>query len=799
MNILIVDDNETNLKLLRVTLESEGFKTIMADDGKAGLEKLQEGNIDAVVSDILMPNMDGYHFCQAVRDNPATKSIPFIFYTSTCLTPSDEKLAMEVGADRYLEKPAPAGVLKEALNQLLGEKSSRPNSSRSRLGAEHVLKEYNHILVKKLEEKNLELEAQNKKLIEAQEKFQELILNINQVFFISSGSKIVYVSPAYERIWGRSCESLYEDASSWADAIHPDDRLEIGGKLKGSVPGREQALDYRIVRPDGTVRWIRAQTFPVHGNATAGRIVGIAEDVTEQRLAERALKESEEQLNAFFNSSLVGMTIIDRDYRYLKVNGPLAEMNGLPIAEHAGKSVKEIIPNLAFTIEPLLKAVFESGEPVLSVELHGETPREPGIVRDWDGSFFPIKDGSGQVIAAGVVIVEMTEHRRLQEQFRQAQKMEAVGQLAGGIAHDFNNLLSVILGYSDFIIKGCKGGGAVPSLEEDIGEIKGAATRATTLTRQLLAFSRRQVLQPAIINLNDSIAGLEKMLRRVIGENIELISTLDPAIANVKVDPGQIEQVIMNLVINARDAMEKGGKLTIKTQNVTLDEGTLQKSFQVEPGPYVMMSVVDTGCGMDAQTKLRIFEPFFTTKEKGKGTGLGLSTVFGIVKQSGGYVTVDSEVNRGTEFRVFLPGVAEVAQATKVEEAPRDSTGTGAETVLVVEDDGKIRTMIKRILQSKSYKVIEAENGEQALAVLNRRKEAIHLMVTDILMPGISGIELAARVGVEYPETKVLFISGYTDQAAFREGIPEFKTNFLVKPFTAEVLVNKVREILESK
>ncbi len=388
--------------------------------------------------------------------------------------------------------------------------------------------------------------------------------------------------------------------------------------------------------------------------------------------------------------------------------------------------------------------------------------------------------------------------RRSEEQLRQAQKMEAVGQLAGGVAHDFNNLLTIIRGYSDLLLNGILG--PDDAGRDAVQEIRKAAERAADLTRQLLAFSRRQVLAPRVFVLNNVIHEMDKMLRRLIGEDIRLTSRLAADLGMVKADPGQIEQVLLNLAVNARDAMPRGGQLTIETANVQLDESYTRTHPEVQPGPFVMLAVTDTGCGMDAATQARIFEPFFTTKGPDKGTGLGLATVYGIVKQSGGSIYVYSEVGRGTSFKVYLPRHEEVSPASReTHSTPRAERGShGQETLLIVEDDNSVRALTRTVLRGYSYDVIEAVDADDALRCVSQQTRPIHLLVTDLVMPGMSGRELAERLKLMRPEMKVLYVSGYTDDAVVRHGLLEAEVAFLQKPFTPSALASKVREVLDN-
>lgn len=391
------------------------------------------------------------------------------------------------------------------------------------------------------------------------------------------------------------------------------------------------------------------------------------------------------------------------------------------------------------------------------------------------------------------LVLEIDRRKLLEEQLLRSQKMEAVGRLAGGIAHDFNNLLTVISGYNDMVL-------AEPTeplrVQASAREVRDAAARAATLVDQLLAFGRRQIIKPRILDVNDTILGMERLLRRVIGEDINLSIGLDSALAMTKADPTQIDQVIMNLAVNARDAMPKGGKLTISTANVHVDEASAETLAGLGPGVYVTVSVSDTGHGMNEETRQHIFEPFFTTKEVGKGSGLGLSIVYGIVKQNGGEVLVDSTVGRGATFTVYLPVAKEEPAADLALEMPIPTSRPGTETVLIVEDEEKVRTLVRLMLKKHGYTVLESGNSAEASQVCRQHSGPIHLLLTDVVMPGLSGPELAQQLTLFHPEMKVLFMSGYADSAIARHSIGP-STPFIQKPFQADALHRKVRDLLD--
>ncbi|TAJ08464.1 MAG: PAS domain S-box protein [Nitrospirae bacterium] len=405
----------------------------------------------------------------------------------------------------------------------------------------------------------------------------------------------------------------------------------------------------------------------------------------------------------------------------------------------------------------------------------------------------PDDDLQRMMAEIGIKVGQFIERGLLEEQLRQSQKMDAIGRLAGGIAHDFNNLLTVINGYSQLLVNQLD---ATDERRNKAVEIKRAGDRAAALTRQLLAFSRKQVLAARVLDLNELMAGMNGMLRRVIGEDIDLVTVSGASLGSIKADPGQIEQVILNLAVNARDAMPQGGRLTIETANVDVDAALLGQSSYVQPGSYVLLAVRDTGCGMDPHTQANMFEPFFTTKERGKGTGLGLATVYGIVKQSGGHILVSSEVGLGTTVKVYLPRVYQaVAAAESVSAADRPVNGS--ETVLLVEDEESIRKLLGRELRDRGYQVLEAGEGQEAVELCRRHEGAIHLLLTDVVMPRISGRELAERLASMRPDMRVLYMSGYTDDTVVRHGVQESATAFVQKPFTSIQLLRKVRDVLD--
>jgi PAS domain S-box-containing protein len=752
-------------------------------------------------------------------------------------------------------------------------------------------------------------------LREREERFTQLADNIKEVFFIQDAEyrNTIYINRAYEAIWGRSCQSLYDNPRSFVDPIPEEDRGPLFASIERNRKGEYAGdVEFRVIRPDGTVRWLLAHAVPVRNDAgEVYRIAGVCTDITDRKRAERALQESEVYHRTILENIGDAVFIADAAGHFVDANPRATELTGYtreelldlkvadtyPVAERndALRRVERVsngVPTMAerplqrkdgtlLTVEtntrPLpdgrmlgtvrditerrtaemalrksearARTLFDTVNLiVLGLDANGNvdyvnpfylatTGYQAADVlgKSWF-QFLPAaqrplltttfrellnenahahyqnavltKDGQERMIAWSNTVLrddagrptgtlsigeDITERNQLEVQLRQAQKMEAIGRLAGGVAHDFNNVLTAVFGYVDLLREELPPGS---SAQQDLAEVRKAAERAAGLTRQLLAFSRQQVLEPMVLELNDLVIEFEKMLRRVIGEDVELRLALGKTIGNVRADPGQLHQVIMNLVVNARDAMPTGGKLIIETTNADLTEQYAELHQPVVAGPYVMLAVSDTGMGMTPEVKARIFEPFFTTKERGKGTGLGLSTVYGIVKQSGGYIWCYSELGRGTTFKVYLPRVNAPAEALI---RPKEAGSVaGHETILLAEDDTMLRPLAKALLEKLGYKVLEAGNATEALAAAAGHKGPIHLLVADVVMPGASGRELARQLEPSRPDTRVLYVSGYTDDAIVHHGMLEPGLNFLQKPFTPATLAKKVREVLDA-
>jgi two-component system cell cycle sensor histidine kinase/response regulator CckA len=507
--------------------------------------------------------------------------------------------------------------------------------------------------------------------------------------------------------------------------------------------------------------------------------------------AERERRRSEEMLQSLVKAAPLAVIGLDLEGRVNLWNPAAEQIFGWQREETLGRPLPFIAEGNQSEFRRNLEEALR-GEEVVGREVSRQ--RKDGSLANLTLWVVRTTDAQGAVTGVIGIMADVTERKRMEEQFRAAQRMEAIGRLAGGVAHDFNNLLSVILGYSELILERLP---ADDPARRHAAEIRKAAVKAADLTRQLLAFSRRQVLETRLLNLNVVVADIEKILRRLIGEDVELITRLAPDLGWVKVDPAQTEQVIMNLVVNARDAMPKGGKVTLETSNVEIDEAYAQAHVAMSPGPCVMLAVSDTGTGMDLETAAHIFEPFFTTKKE--GTGLGLSTVYGIVKQSGGNIWVYSEPGRGTTFKIYLPRQAAVAAPAPLAAPAAASPAAGAETIMVVEDALPLRELACEFLRKAGYTVLEAPTGKEALAIAAQHSGGIHVLLTDVIMPGLSGPDLARELQALQPGLAVLFMSGYTDDAIVHHGVLEPGVNLLPKPFSRDQLLRKMREVLDKR
>jgi PAS domain S-box-containing protein len=574
----------------------------------------------------------------------------------------------------------------------------------------------------------------------------------------------------------------------WMEHVHPDDRERVRQTLQQAILDRsDYEVECRVVNAEGNSQWValRGQVL-ANAQGETERVLGVAIDIHKRRHAEEALGRSEHNFRSLVEHAPHGICRSNLYGELLDVNPALAEMLGYASPDDllGAHSFAAIYAEPEQYVEALER--FQARQQFSDVEAAWKRQDGGQITVRLSGR--PVQNGGE---GFEIYAENLSEQRALEQQFRQSQKMEAIGRLAGGIAHDFNNLLMVISGYTELVQDEL---GPAHPLQRNLEGVRKASQRATSLTQQLLAFSRKQVLAPKVFELNAVVNDLGRMLPRMVGEDVELVIVPSPERIRAKADPSQLEQVIMNLAVNARDAMPNGGRLTIETGVTEFDQEYARLHPPAAPGRYAMLAVTDSGAGMDAETQSHIFEPFFTTKEKGKGTGLGLSTVYGIVKQSGGYVWVYSEPGRGTTFKVYLP-LADGVETVRQPEPLPVGDSQGMETVLLVEDEEGVRRVARDFLEIRGYTVLEAANGEDALQIAHAHPGPVHLLLTDVVMPGMNGRELWQRLSWR-PEMKVLYMSGYPENAIIRDGTLEEGAMYLQKPFTLNTLTQKVREVM---
>ena len=649
-------------------------------------------------------------------------------------------------------------------------------------------------------------------LREAEAKYRQLVEQVPAISYAAEAGaqgRFLFLSPQVETILGYTPEQCMADPWFWWNHLNPEDH-SIALQEDTWEEGLPFRVEYRMRRQDGEEVWLRDEAVVVRDPQTGKRLTrGLLIDITERKSANEALRESEERYRAFVEKSSEGIFRIEydppvpchlpveeqirlgHDRGYMaECNDAMAKMFGRPNAQELrGKPLTEFLvlqdPGTRKFMERFVRAGYRAtDQESQEVDAHGQKK----ILRN---TMVGIVAGGCWVRTWGISR-DVTDRVHLEEQLRNAQQLEAIGRLAGGVAHDFNNILSIIMGHGELLLAS----GVDERAQTGLEQIRRAAMRAASLTQQLLAFSRKQVLQPKVLDLNEAVADVEKMLARVIGEDIELIASLHPSLMTVKADPGQIEQVLMNLAINARDAMPHGGRISMETANVeiTAEQG---RDLELPAGPYVMLRVTDSGHGIDSANLPHIFEPFFSTKPRGKGTGLGLAMVYGIVKQSGGSIQVDSETGQGSIFRIYLPAVEDTGPRTEMDKNGQIVTVGGDETILLAEDEPDLREVARMFLHSFGYRVLEASNAEQAIRTAELFAGPIHLLLTDVIMPGMSGRQLAEKIQGGRPQTRVVYMTGYTDDMVVEHKVLEPGVQLLQKPFTKVELGMKVRATLD--
>jgi two-component system cell cycle sensor histidine kinase/response regulator CckA len=628
----------------------------------------------------------------------------------------------------------------------------------------------------------------------SEQRFRDLIQGLDAIVWEADLRtwQPTFVSQRAESILGYPVEQWLTEPEFWANRLHPEDRDQAYATARASIEAdRDFEHEYRMLAQDGRVVWLRDTVRIVRDAARPPRrLRGVMVDITALKQTTEALRVSNQTLQALIEASPLAIHALAPDGTVTLWTPAAERIFGWSPAEAVGRP-NPIIPPDRLPEHEALRARLLAGEGFTEVELKRQ--RKDGTSIDISLSTAPLRDATGAVTGIMGIAADITQRKQLEAQLRQAQKLEAIGRLAGGVAHDFNNLLTAILGYTELLLLRLD---PQDPLRLDVAEIKAAADRAAALTRQLLAFSRKQVLQPKILDLNGVVRGVEKILRRLLGEDVSVVTTLAEPLPPLQADPGQLEQILLNLAVNARDAMPHGGTLTLRTAAITrVGAGGTPP---VPPGSYVRLQVADTGVGMDSATLAHLFEPFFTTKASGQGTGLGLATVYGIVQQSGGTISVASTPGAGTTLSVDFPAVAALlAPAPAGAIAP--DLPLGVETLLLAEDDAGVRGVVTEILRGLGYTVLVAATGSFALATGRAHAGPLHLLLTDVVMPELSGPELAVTLTAERPDLRVLYMSGYTEEAVIHHGAAGKQPAFLRKPFTPAALARTVRTILDEK
>ncbi len=760
----MIEDDPGDSRLVTEMLSVAGGASFAVDTMHrlaAGLERLAYGGVDVVLLDLGLPDSDGLETFDRVHQE--APMVPIVVLGEV----DDEAAAMEAarrGAQDYLVK---GHMDAHALGRTVRYAIERARAEAA--------------------------------LAESRRALSTLMGNLPGMAYRCRNTPMwtmEFVSSSCYDLTGYRDDDLINDkVVAYGDLVNSTDRdlgwEEVQEALRENRPF---TMSYRLTTATGEEKWVWEQGVGIRnaeGDVVA--LEGLIIDTSDQLRAEQANK----LLATAVEQGAEAILITDLDGTIQYVNPSFERITGYSADEALGRN-----PGMLSSGKHdgeffrQMWAALKRGEVWTG---HFINKRKDGTLYRQNATISPVRGASGEIVNYVCAARDVTREVELEEQLRQSQKMEAIGQLAGGVAHDFNNLLTAIMGNSEMLMSHMDP--EDPRLA-DLDEIRQAGARAAGLTRQLLAFSRRQLMEPVMLDLNSVVENVSKMIQRLIGEQIELVTTLDADLGRVNADPGQIEQVVLNLAVNARDAMPEGGKLLVETVNAELDPEYVGVHSPVQPGQYVMLAISDTGAGMDEETRARIFEPFFTTKESGKGTGLGLSTVYGIVKQSNGYIWVYSEPGQGTAFKVYLPRVEVAAKPARKRAKPRGGRAyydvEATETALLVEDDSSVRAVVRKTLEASGYTVVEARNAAEAAQQARDYEGPIDFLITDLIMPETSGRDLAQTVTALRPSVKVLYMSGYSDNAVLRHGMLSPEMEFIAKPFTQERLLDKVRRVLDT-
>ncbi len=829
IRVLIVDDREENRQLLSTLLKSNGYEVESACHGAEALDKARQNPPQLIISDLLMPRMDGYTLLRQCKADDQLKQVPFVVFTATYTEPKDEQLALSLGADAFILKPAePADFIARISQVIAAAASGKQTAIQTPASAVPArkpivipkeeearnLRLYSEVLIHKLEDKMEDLDKANrelqrdiaeqkqmqKRLTESERKARAIfdrafgfvgLLNPDGSLVEANRSALDFAGVQLSDVVGKP---LWE-TPWWTHST--EGREQIRAAMRVAASGELVRFETTFLATDGVPHTFDFSLKPVKDES--GRVVLLipeGRDITDRKRAEDELHWKTALLEAQVDSALDGILVVDNQGKQILRNERLNKLWKIP--PHLAEG-KDDAAQVQFAASQA-KNPREFAEKVAYLYSHpDEVSRDEielidGTILDRYSS--PVRDKAGKYYGRIWTFRDITQHRTLEAQFRQVQKMEAVGQLAAGVAHDFNNILAVIQLQASFLKTERD---LAPQQLESASEIENAAKRAANLTRQLLLFSRRQTMQPRDLDLNQSINDMTKMLRRTIGDDIQVQFKFAMEPLLIHADAGMLDQVLMNLAVNAHDAMPQGGQLVIETSAVEFDESVRAQSPLARPGSFVCLSVSDTGCGIPPENLPRIFEPFFTTTDISKGTGLGLATVFGIVEQHQGWVSVCSEVGRGTTFRIYLPRLA--AQSGQESGQPELATVRGGkETILIVEDEGTLRSSMRKALSQLGYRVLESVSGVEAQKVWEQHRNKIVLLVTDLVMPGgMTGRDLAERFLKENSKLKVIYTSGYSVEVASKDFPLEEGVNFLAKPFGAHKLAQTVRDRLDRK
>jgi PAS domain S-box-containing protein len=819
IRVLIVDDKDENLDYLGALLGGNGMHVQRARHGAEALALAAAGPPDLVISDLLMPVMDGYTLLRYWKSDTRLRAIPFMVYTSTYTNPEDERLAMNLGANAFLLKPAEPHELLARIERTLSDGTLDDTASRAKLVVTEtvVLREYNEALIRKLEDKTQQLERMNQQLQREVVKRSEIartqvgILNAlsAQVALIDARGVIVAINESWRnmaetastRVAEFGVGKRYIDVCTSTALLSAEDASLADAGIRGVLRGKAKrfAMEYDA-KGASPARWVEMVVTPLNPTAGSGAVI-MHMDITERKDIEQRLFDSQQQYLLLLNSTAEGIYGLDVDGLCTFCNPAAARMLGVSdpsefIGQHMHERVHHTYPDGRPypTEECKVYRAFHQGR--------GSHAEDEVFFRA-DGSKFPAEywsfpiRRSGKIVGAVVTFLDISERRSLEAQFLQAQKMEAIGRLAGGVAHDFNNALQVVMTCSELL-------DARLAPQDDsrklTREIRLAGQRGASLTRQLLAFSRKPLWRPSVLDLNEAVREIEAMCRLLIGDELQFRVSCKASTPRVTADQSQIEQLIMNLVVNAKDATAAGGEIWIRTANVEISEDDAKLSAYVGSGSYVALTISDNGCGMDASTQARMFEPFFTTKDIGKGTGIGLSTVYGIVKQSGAGIQVESAPGKGTKIQVYFPVTPVVSDALSAQAnvTPIGVGVEGRETVLLVEGEDALRGLMRASLEVHGYTVIAADLGKSAVELCQGAERHISLLLIDAILPDLSGPEVVRQVLAADPSIRVLYMSGRADDYLIRSSLHGTNMLLLEKPFTADQLLRSVRAVLDA-